>query len=97
MPRNGFALAVFVGREVELIDALEQSLQIGDDRLLRRRDHVERLEAVVDVDPEAGPSLTLVGGRHLVGPAGQVTDVTDRGLDDEIGAQEPPDGAGLGR
>ena len=97
VPRDGLAFAVFVRRQVELVGALEKFLQVGDDGLLRSGDDVERLEAVVDVDPQARPGLTLVGRRNLVGTAGQVADVTDRGLDDEVGSEHPTDGARLGR
>ena len=77
VPGDRLALAVLVGREVELVGALQQLLEVGHHRLLAVRDDVERLEAVVDVDAEARPSLALVGGRHLVGAAGQVPDVAD--------------------
>ena len=97
VPRDRLALAVFVRCQVELVGALEELLQVGHHRLLRRRDDVERLEAVVDVDAQARPALTLVGGRDLVGAAGQVADVTDRRLDDEVGSEHPADGARLGR
>ena len=60
MPRDRLALAVFVRRQVELVGSLEELLQVRHHRLLRRRDDVERLEAVVDVDAEARPRLALV-------------------------------------
>ena len=97
VPRDRLALAVLVGGEVQLVGALQQLLEVGHHRLLRRGDHVERLEAVVDVDPEARPRLALVGGRDLVGPARQVADVADGRLDDEVGPEHAADGARLGR
>ena len=87
VPGDGLALAVLVGGEIQLVGVLEQPLEIGHDRLLRGRDHVERLEPVVHVDAEAGPALALVGRRHLVGPPGEVADVADGGLHDEVGAR----------
>ena len=97
MPGDGLALAVLVGGEEELARLLQQRLEAGHHVLLLAGDDVQGLEAVVDVDPEPGPVLALVGGRHLVGAPGQVADVADRGLDDEVGAEQAADGAGLGR
>jgi hypothetical protein len=90
VPGDRLALAVLVRGEIELVGVLSRALEVGHHRLLRGRDHVERLEPVVDVDAEAGPALALVGGRDLVGPPGQVADVADGGLDDEVGAEQPP-------
>ena len=97
VPRDRLALAVLVRGEIQLVRALQQFLEVGHHRLLRRRHHVERLEAVVHVDAEARPRLALVGGRDLVGAARQVADVADRRLDDEVGPQHAADGARLGR
>ena len=88
MPCNGLALPVFIGREEDLVDALEEALELGDHLLLARGDHVERLEPVVDVDRKASPRLALVGGRHLLGAMWEITDVADRRLDDEVGAED---------
>ena len=88
VPGDGLALAVLVCREVELVGAGQQRLQLGDLRPLLRGDHVERLEAVLGVDAEPGPRLALVLGRHVGGAARQVADVPDRGLDDVAVAEE---------
>ena len=53
VPRDGLALAVLVGREVELARVLERGLELGDDVLLVVGDDVDGREVVVDVDPEA--------------------------------------------
>ena len=97
MPGDGLALAVFVSGQVDLVHRLEQSLQVGHDGLLGGGDDVERFETVVDIDPETGPRFTLVGRRYFVRPPGQVPDVADGGLHDEVRAQHAADGAGLGR
>ncbi len=97
MPRDRLALAVFVRGEIQLVRVLEQPLEIGHDRLLRGRHDIEGLEAVVHVDAEPGPVLALVRRGDFVGPPGEVADVTYRGLDDEVGAEQPADGAGLRR
>ena len=97
VPRDRLALAVLVRREVELVGRLEEPLEVRDDRLLGRRDHVERLEPVVHVDAEARPRFALDRRGHFVGAAGQVADVADRRLDDEVGPEHAADGARLGR
>ena len=50
VPPDGLALAVLVGREDELVDALQRPLQLGDDLLLGRVHHVDDVEVVVGVD-----------------------------------------------
>ena len=61
--------------------SLSRSLQLGDLLAVVRADHVQRLEAVVDVHPEPRPGLALVLGRHVGRVARQVPDVTDARLD----------------
>ena len=82
MPGDSLALAVTVGREVELVDTLEQTLELGDHSLLVGADHIERLEIVVDVDAGARPLLLLVFGRHIRRALRQVADVAAGGLHD---------------
>ena len=67
VPGDGLALAVLICREHELVGVLEQLLELGDLRLLVGGHDVDRLEGVVDVDPEPRPRLALVLGGHLVG------------------------------
>src|SRR5439155_53489 len=67
VPGDGFALAVLIGGEVELVRLLQQRLELGDLLLLVGADDVERLEAVVDVDAVLGPGLALVLGRDVGG------------------------------
>ena len=69
VPGDGLALAVLVGGEEELVGVLEQALELGDVGLLVAGDHVVGLEAVVDVDAEAGPRLALDLGRDVGGAA----------------------------
>ncbi len=83
VPGDGLALAILISREIELVGGLERGLQLADDIPLARRHHIAGFEAVVDVD------------RKALGV--EVTDGADRRLDDEIVAQEPGDGARLGR
>src|SRR6266404_143652 len=64
MPRDGFTLAVRIGRQKYLARILRRALEIGDRLLLSRDGHVLRLEAVFDVDP------------HFL--LGQIAHVTDR-------------------
>ena len=72
VPRDGLALAVLIGGEVELVGVLEQPLELGDLLLLVRVDDVVRLEAVVDVDGElAERALLHVRGQLAAGWAGR--------------------------
>jgi hypothetical protein len=81
VPGDGLALAVLVGGEVELVRVLEQRLELGHLRPLVRRDDVEGLEVVVDVDAEPRPRLALVAGGDVGGVARQVADVADGAVD----------------
>ena len=69
VPRDGLALAVLVGREVELAGVLERGLQLRDDLLLVVGHDVDRREVVVDVDAEpADLGLGHALGRELRAP-----------------------------
>jgi hypothetical protein len=95
VPGDRLAFAVFVCRQVEDRGVLDQGLQLLQVVLLLRRDHVERLEVVLDVDAELRPFLLLQLRRHLAGVAGQVPDVPDAGLDAVVLAEELADRARL--
>ncbi len=97
VPGDGFALAVTIRSQVELVDVLEQALQLADGALLLRADDVERLEVGIDVDSEPGPRLGLELRGHVGRGAGQIADVASRGLDDVAGAQVTGQFARLGR
>jgi hypothetical protein len=97
VPGDGLALAIFVGCEVELRRLLELLLESRDLLLLVRRNDVERLEVVVDVDAEPRPFLALVLLGNLCRGRGQVADVADRRLHHPVRSQEPGDGSRLGR
>ena len=79
VPRDGFALAVFISREPQLVGALECPLEVGDRLLLRVGDDVVGLEAVVDVDREFAERALLQLGRKVLG-LDEVANVPDRGL-----------------
>ncbi len=81
VPGDRLALAVLVGGEVQLVGLLERGPEVADHVLAG--DLVGGLEAVVDVDAEA-----LLG---------QVGDVADGRLHDEVAPEEPGDGLRLGR
>ena len=87
MPRDGLTLAVTICGQIQLVDIFEQAFEFGDRALLLRADDVERLEVLVDVDPEAGPGLRLVLRGHVGRGARQVADVPPGGLDDVVRAQ----------
>ena len=80
VPADRLALAVLVGREDELVGALQRALQLGDDLLLRRVHDVDDVEVVVGVDAgEAAVRLDLVGrlGLQFLLVAREVADVPD--------------------
>ena len=97
VPGDRLALAVLIGSEVQLAGVLDHGLELLDLVPFLPGDHVEGLEVVVDVDAEARPGLTLVGGWHVGGVARQVPDVSDRRLDEVVRPEEGRDGLGLGR
>ncbi len=86
VPRDGLALAVLIGGEVELVGVLQSALELGDLLLLVRVDDVVRRETVVDVDGELAVRALLHVGGHLARRR-QVTDVPDAGIDDVVAAQ----------
>lgn len=96
VPRDGFALAVLIGGEVELVGLGEKLLELPDLRLLVGVDDVDGLEVVLDVDPEAAHLAGVLLG-HLGGAAGKVTDVPDARLDHVAGAEVALDRLRLGR
>ena len=102
VPGDGFALAILIRGQIELGGPLDQRLEPPDHVLLLGRHDVEGLEVVVDVDPQDLP-LPLERLRDVGRPRGQITDVTDRGLDVDGAVeavrvrQEALDGPSLGR
>ena len=97
VPRDGLALAVFIGGEQQFVGVLEQALELGHLLPLVAVHDVERLEVVVHVDPEPGPRLAAVLGRDLRGAVGHVTDVAHAGLHHVTRAQVPGYRPGLRR
>ena len=87
VPGDRLALAILVRREQELVGVGELLAQLSDRLLLVGVDDVERLEPVLDVDAEARPRLALVLLGDLRGAVGQVANVADGGLDDEVGPE----------
>jgi hypothetical protein len=96
VPGDRLALAVAVGGEQELVRARQRVLQGADGRLLVRVHDVERLEAVVDIDPRPCPLLALVLGRHLGGTGREVAHVAPAGLHDVTVAEKAGDLGRLG-
>ena len=87
VPGDRLALAVEVRGQVDRVGALGGLLDVGDLLAPVRRDHVLRLEVVVDVDAELA----------LAGILRQVPDMAVRGQDSVICAEIALDGSGLGR
>ena len=97
VPADRLALAVLIGSEQQLVGLLEGALELGNGRLLRRLDDVKWLERLVDLDAEARPGLSLVPLGDLRGVGGQVADMADTRLDDELRAEKLRQGLRLGR
>ena len=95
MPRDGLALAILIGREIELVRVLQQLLEVADLFFGPAGHDVERLEVVLDVDTEIGPLLGLVCGRNLRRSVREVADMADGGLDDVVVAEKARDGSGF--
>ncbi len=96
VPRDGFALAVLVSGEVELVGIGQQLLELPDLGLLVRVDDVDRLEIVLDVHTEA-PDLARVLVGDLRRAVREVADVPDARLDDVSRAEVALDRLRLGR
>ena len=77
VPRDRLALAVLVGREVELARVLQRRLQLGDDVLLVVGHDVDGREVVVDVDAEPADLGLGDALRRLLGALREVADVPD--------------------
>ena len=60
MPRDGFAFAVFIGGEQELVRPLQRALELGDGLLPAIALDVIGVEVVVDVDRVLAVRLLLV-------------------------------------
>src|ERR1700730_61446 len=97
MPGDRLALAVFVCCKQKLVRVLQELLQLIDPLLLVRIDDVERTELVLDVHAEPSPLLLLIFLRDVRSALGQVADVTNARLDDEIVSEIALDRARLGR
>ena len=97
MPGDGLPLPILIRGQVQLVGLLQVAAQPGELLLLVAVHHVERREAVVDVDAQLGPRSAPLALGHIGGPLREVADVADRGLHDESVAQVAGDGLGLGR
>src|SRR4051812_44856008 len=84
MPGNRLALAILVRRKQELVGVGQLLLELRDRLFLVRVDDVERLEPVLDIHSEARPGLALVLLGDLGRAVGQVANMADGGLDDEV-------------
>ncbi len=97
VPADRFPLAVFVGREIEVLGRLQCLPQLGDMGFFVRGNDIQRLEVLLDVHAQPRPWLRLVLGRHLLRPLRQVPDVANAGFHHKIPPEKLADGPGLGR
>ena len=81
VPGDSLALAVLISGQQQFVGILQQVLELGHLLPLVAVHDVQRLEVVIDVDPEPGPRLLAVLGRDLGGAVRHVADVADTGLD----------------
>ncbi len=84
VPGDRLTLAILVGREDDLIDALQRTPQLGDDLLLRWGDDVVRVEVVLRVDPHETAVALAELLRELLPLLREVADVTDARLEQEL-------------
>ncbi len=96
MPTDGLPFAVFVRRQVQVFGVFEQALQFFDLGRFSGRHDIDRIEVVVDINPQVGPVLAFEFGRNLFGPLGQISDVANAGLDRVAVAQKLANRAGFG-
>lgn len=80
VPSDGFALAVRVCCEVELIALLQLGLEVCDLLLFLLADDVQRGEVVLRVHAEAGPGFLLVLRRDVSSAAWKIADVPHGGF-----------------
>ena len=78
MPGDRLALAILVGRKIDLVDRLHQALQLLDLLAPIGRHHIQRLEVVVDIDAESGPWFGLICRRNVGCASRKVAHVPDR-------------------
>ena len=95
VPRDGLALAVPIGCEIESVSVFELGLELGDLFLLVRGHHVVRLEVVINVDGELA-HRGLLQFRRQFRRLREVADVTNGGLNNEALAEVLGDGLALG-
>ena len=79
VPANALTLAVFVGRQDQLVRRLQGRLQFLDQFLLVTRNHVQRFEFRIDVDPQIRPRLFFQRSGNLGRLGRQVANVTHAG------------------
>ena len=95
VPADRFALAVLIGREEDLVRALEQPVQLAHISAALLGDDVDGSEPIRRVHGQPAPGLVPHGGRDLAGGPGQVTDVAVGGRDPVLRPEEPLDGLRL--
>ena len=96
VPSDGFAFSVFVGGQIHRVHAAGQLFEAVDVLALVFIHHIDSFEVVVHIYAEARPRLALVAGRYLGCCLGQVADVADGRLHDEVVAQVALNGASFG-
>ena len=97
MPRDGLSLAVLVRREVQCTGVFESRFEKIDMFLFVRRNNVNRLKILLDVDSKVRPRERFELRGHLFRAARQVPDMADRSLNLEVTSKEFRDRLGFGR
>ena len=97
MPRDGLSLAVLVRREIKCTGVFESRFEKIDMFLFVRRNYVNRLEILLDVDSKVRPRERFELRGHLFRAARQVPNMADRSLYLEVTSKEFRNRLGFGR
>ena len=81
VPADALAFPVFVGCEEQFVGPFQLLAQSGDVAALLRRDDVDGLKVLLDVDRQFGPGFALERSGALFGAAREVADVPVRRFD----------------
>ena len=95
VPRDGFALAIGIGCEIQGVTVFEEPFELGDLFLFIRVHDVVGLEAVVDIHRELA-DRGLLQFRRQLGGLRKIANVPHGGLDDVRISQVTADGFDLG-
>ena len=97
MPTDGLPFAIFIRRQVEFLGLAQEFAELRDLLLLSRRNNVDGLEIVFDIDTQISPFFLLQVRRNLLRPLGKIAHMPYAGFYRVVRSQESRDRPGLGR